>query len=247
MKEELRKIFKSELGFAPGADEVNIKSDTKAAVVAEINGHYYDYYKANKHLSFRDRMISDAIEKVVETFVWNRNEKKEVEQIIKYDEELQNFIRKHQFSDEIYNPYDFRSELSFILEKKIEDNKNLKKQVKEAAEKDVNKNYDICIFAGNEIKCKTYIGRSFEEVLNNNNIEFEANDLDLGIIYAWASTSCEKEYIYNRNGKDTYAYEFVVGAGDDFEATVYRCDTRLTKEFLIEFDHLNSQNKIEWF
>lgn len=100
-------------------DEVNIKSDTKAAVVAEINGHYYDYYKANKHLSFRDRMISDAIEKVVETFVWNRNEKKEVEQIIKYDEELQNFIRKHQFSDEIYNPYDFRSELSFILEKKL--------------------------------------------------------------------------------------------------------------------------------
>ncbi|WRK55535.1 hypothetical protein SD457_12590 [Coprobacillaceae bacterium CR2/5/TPMF4] len=135
MKEDLRKIFKSELGFAPGADEVSIKSDTKAAVVAEINGHYYDYYKANKHLSFRDRMISDAIEKVVETFVWNRNEKKEVEQIIKYDEELQNFIRKHQFRDEVYNPYDFRSEFSFILDKKIEDNKDLKNMLKKLLKK----------------------------------------------------------------------------------------------------------------
>lgn len=62
MKEELRKIFKSELGFAPDTDEGNIKSDKKATVVAEINGHYYDCYKANKHLSFRDRMISGAIE-----------------------------------------------------------------------------------------------------------------------------------------------------------------------------------------
>lgn len=37
------------------------------------------------------------------------------------------------------------------------------------------------------------------------------------------------------------------GAGDDFESTVYSCDTRLSKESLIEFDRLNSQNKIEWF
>ncbi|MFQ6791985.1 MAG: hypothetical protein ACLRT4_04265 [Thomasclavelia sp.] len=107
--------------------------------------------------------------------------------------------------------------------------------------------YGICTYKGLEIKCKTYFGITFEEVLNKNNIEFEANDLDLGIMYAWASTSCEKEYIYNRNGKDTYAYEFIVGAGDDFEATVYRCDTRLSKESLIELDSLNSQNKIEWF
>lgn len=42
MKEELRKIFKSELGFAPDTDEGNIKSDKKATVVAEINGHYYE-------------------------------------------------------------------------------------------------------------------------------------------------------------------------------------------------------------
>ena len=246
MKEDLRKIIKSELGFAPDADEVNIKSDTKAAVVAEINGHYYDYYKANKHLSFRDRMISDAIEKVVETFVWNRNEKKEVEQIIRYDEELQNFIRKHQFRDEVYDPYDFRSEFSFILDKKIEDNKDLKKQVKEAAEKDVNKNYDICIFAGIQIKSKNYYGICFADILKKRDIEFKTNDLDLGIIYPWASSNCEREYIC-KDGKAKYVYEFIVSAGDDYQSTVYFCNKRLSKEFLTEFDYLNSINAIEWF
>lgn len=110
-----------------------------------------------------------------------------------------------------------------------------------------NRGYGICTYKGLEIKCKTYFGVTFEDVLNKNNIKFEANDLDLGIIYAFSSCSYEKEYSYTRDGKTTYAYEFVVGAGDDFETTVYSCDTRLTKEFLIELDSLNSQNKIEWF
>ena len=135
---------------------------------------------------------------------------------------------------------------SFILDKKIEDNKDLKKQVKEAAEKDVNKNYDICIFAGIQIKSKNYYGICFADILKKRDIEFKTNDLDLGIIYPWASSNCEREYIC-KDGKAKYVYEFIVSAGDDYQSTVYFCNKRLSKEFLTEFDYLNSINAIEWF
>lgn len=244
MKELLREMFKKELGFAPDADEIKIKSDKKIAAVAEINGHYYDYYKATKQLNFRDKVINDTIEKVIETFVWDKYNKKEIEYIVKYDEELQKLIKQYRCSNELYDT-NFRSEFSFALQEKLEDNKELKEKIKKESSK--SNDYATCIFAGTEIKSKTYFGVTFEDVLNKNNIKYKANDLDLGIVYALASGNSEREYIYDRNGKTVYAYEFVVGTGDDFESTVYRCDTRLTKEFLIEFDYLNSQNEIEWF
>lgn len=245
MKKIIREIFKSELGFAPDANEINIKSNTKIATVAEVNGHYYDYYKKNNHLSYRDRVLKNICSEVIETFVWNGELKKEIKYIIKYDEELQDFIKQYRFSDETFDK-NFRSEFSFILDEKIEENKDLKKQLKEEAEKNINKNYDICVFARIKIKSKDFYGLSFADILKKNGIEFETNDLDLGIIYAWASSSQEKEYIYDNDGKTAYVYEFIVGNGDDYQSTIYSCDERLSKDFLFDFDYLNSQNKINW-
>lgn len=242
MKEQFRELLKNELGFAPSTEEIEIRSDNKDEAVARINGFYYDYDKYRKKLTFRNMVIRDTTEYVVRSVIDDYHSEIDVRAMAETNE-VQELIKKYQFSDEFYNNYEFKCDLTGLLVDKLDEQIELRKQLKE--EKNDSK-YGVCIFAGCKIYYDVLDQRTFGDVLQKQNIVFEENDLDLGLVYAFSSNSYQKEYIYKYNDKTKYAYEFVIGRGDTFESILYISDERLSKKLINYLDYANNQLKIEW-
>lgn len=242
MKEKIIEALKKELGFGPSVEEIEIRSDNKDETVARIKGFYYDYDKYRKRLIFRSMAIKDTIDYVIRTVIDDYHSEIDVRAMAE-TKEVQDLIEKYQFSDEFYNSYEFRCDLTGLLVDKLDEQIELRKQLKE--EKNDSK-YGVCIFAGCKIYYDVLDQKTFSDVLKENNIDFEETDLDLGLVYAFASNSYQKEYIFKYNDKITYAYEFVVGRGDTFESILYFSDERLSKRLVNDLDYANNQLKIEW-
>lgn len=246
MKEQIIEALKKELGFAPGVEEIEIRSDNKDESVARINGFYYDYDKYRKRLIFRSMAIKDTVDYVIRTVIDDYHSEIDVRAMAE-TKEVQDLIEKYQFSDEFYNNYEFRCDLTGLLVDKLDYQRELRKRLRRLlTEEEKESGYSVCVFAGCKIYYDVLDQKTFSDVLKESNIDFEENDLDLGLIYEFASNSYQKEYIFKYNDNTKYAYEFVVGRGDTFESILYISDERLSKRLVNYLDYANNQLKIEW-